>query len=132
MAKPKPLVQTTGRRKSSVARVRLYEGTGEYSLNGRDLADYFRDPELRRRVQEAFKVTDLEGRYDVSATLHGGGTTGQSDALRLGIARGLIALDLELRPTLKKEGMLTRDSRKVERKKYGLRKARRAPQFTKR
>ncbi len=132
MAKPKPLVQTTGRRKSSVARVRLYDGNGEYSLNGRTLTDYFPDPELRRRVQEAFKVTDLENRYDVAATLEGGGTTGQSDALRLGIARGLISIDPELRPVLKKEGMLTRDSRKVERKKYGLRKARRAPQFTKR
>ncbi len=132
MAKPKPLVQTTGRRKSSVARVRLYDGNGEYSLNGRSLTDYFPDPELRRRVQEVFKVTDLENRYDVVATLEGGGTTGQSDALRLGIARGLIAIDLELRPVLKKEGMLTRDSRRVERKKYGLRKARRAPQFTKR
>ena len=132
MAKPKPLVQTTGRRKSSVARVRLYDGKGEFSLNGRSLKDYFPDPELRRRVQEAFKVTDLTDRYDVAATLEGGGTTGQSDALRLGIARGLIAIDPELRPVLKKEGMLTRDSRKVERKKYGLRKARRAPQFTKR
>ena len=132
MAKPKPLVQSTGRRKSSVARVRLYDGNGEYSLNGRTLVDYFPDPEVRRRVQEAFKVTDLENRYDVAAKLEGGGTTGQSDALRLGIARGLIAIDPELRPVLKKEGMLTRDSRKVERKKYGLRKARRAPQFTKR
>jgi small subunit ribosomal protein S9 len=132
MAKPKPLVQSTGRRKSSVARVRLYDGNGEFSLNGRTLKDYFPDPELRRRIQEAFKVTDLENRYDVAATLEGGGTTGQSDALRLGIARGLIAIDPELRPVLKKEGMLTRDSRKVERKKYGLRKARRAPQFTKR
>jgi small subunit ribosomal protein S9 len=132
MAKPKPLVQATGRRKSSVARVRLYDGTGEYSLNGRTLADYFPDPELRRRAHEAFKITELEGRYDVHATLEGGGTTGQSDALRLGIARGLIAIDPELRPALKKEGMLTRDSRRVERKKYGLRKARRAPQFTKR
>jgi small subunit ribosomal protein S9 len=132
MANPKPLVQTTGRRKSSVARVRFYDGTGEYTLNGRTLVDYFPDPELRRRVHEAFKVTDLEGRYDINATLHGGGTTGQSDALRLGIARGLIAMDIELRPVLKKEGMLTRDSRRVERKKYGLRKARRAPQFTKR
>ncbi len=132
MAKPKPLVQATGRRKSSVARVRLYDGTGEYTLNGRTLADYFPDPELRRRVHEAFKITDLEGRYDVNATLEGGGTTGQSDALRLGIARGLIAIDPELRPALKREGMLTRDSRRVERKKYGLRKARRAPQFTKR
>jgi small subunit ribosomal protein S9 len=132
MAKPKPLIQSTGRRKSSVARVRLYDGNGEFSLNGRTLKDYFPDPELRRRIQEAFKVTDLENRYDVAATLEGGGTTGQSDALRLGIARGLIAIDPELRPVLKKEGMLTRDSRKVERKKYGLRKARRAPQFTKR
>ena len=132
MANPKPLVQSTGRRKSSVARVRLYDGTGEYKLNGRTLADYFPDPELRRRVHEAFKVTDLEGRYDVHAKLEGGGTTGQSDALRLGIARGLIVIDPELRPALKKEGMLRRDDRKVERKKYGLRKARRAPQFTKR
>jgi small subunit ribosomal protein S9 len=132
MAKEKPLVQTTGRRKTAVARVRIYNGTGEYALNGRPLDDYFKDPELRRRAHEPFKVVDLEGRFDISATLHGGGTTGQSDALRLGIARALIDLDPELRPALKKEGMLTRDSRKVERKKYGRRKARRAPQFTKR
>ncbi len=132
MANPKPLTQTTGRRKSSVARVRLYDGTGEYTLNGRTLDDYFTDPELRRRVHEAFKVADLEGKYDVHATLEGGGTTGQSDALRLGIARSLIEIDPELRPALKSEGMLRRDDRRVERKKYGLRKARRAPQFTKR
>jgi small subunit ribosomal protein S9 len=123
MANAKPLVQSTGRRKSSVARVRLYNGTGDYSLNGRTLDDYFPDPELRRRVQEAFVITD---------TLEGGGTTGQSDALRLGIARALIVIDPELRPALKKMGMLRRDDRRVERKKYGLRKARRAPQFTKR
>jgi small subunit ribosomal protein S9 len=132
MANPKPLFQTTGRRKTSVARVRIYDGTGEYKLNGRTMDDYFTDPELRRRAHEAFKVVDLEGRYDVNATLHGGGITGQSDALRLGIARALILIDPELRDALKKEGMLTRDSRKVERKKPGLRKARRAPQFTKR
>ena len=132
MAKPKPLVQATGRRKSSVARVRLYEGTGTYTLNGRSLEDYFKDPALRGRVTETFRVADREGTYDVHATLHGGGTTGQSDALRLGIARGLIAIDADLRPALKKEGMLTRDDRRVEPKKYGLRKARRAPQFTKR
>lgn len=132
MANAKPLAQTTGRRKSSVARVRLYDGKGEYTLNGRTLDNYFTDPELRRRAHEAFKVTDTEGRYDVHATLEGGGTTGQSDALRLGIARALIEIDAELRPTLKKEGMLRRDDRRVERKKYGLRKARRAPQFTKR
>lgn len=132
MANPKPLVQATGRRKSSVARVRLYDGTGVYFLNGRTLDNYFQDPELRRRAHEAFKITELEGRYDVHATLHGGGTTGQSDALRLGIARGLIAIDPELRPALKKDGLLRRDDRRVEPKKYGLRKARRAPQFTKR
>jgi small subunit ribosomal protein S9 len=132
MAIEKPLVQTTGRRKTAVARVRIYDGTGEYSINGRTMDDYFKDPELRRRAHEPFKVVDLEGRFNINATLHGGGTTGQSDALRLGIARALIDLDPELRPALKKEGMLTRDSRKVERKKYGLRKARRAPQFTKR
>lgn len=132
MANAKPLVQTTGRRKSSVARVRLYNGTGDYTLNGRTLDDYFPDPELRRRVQEAFKITDTDGRYNVIATLEGGGTTGQSDALRLGIARALIEIDPELRPALKKMGMLRRDDRRVERKKYGLRKARRAPQFTKR
>ena len=132
MAKEKPLVQTTGRRKTAVARVRIYDGTGEYSINGRTMDDYFKDPELRRRAHEPFKVVDLEGRFNINATVHGGGTTGQSDALRLGIARALIDLDPELRPALKKEGMLTRDSRKVERKKYGLRKARRAPQFTKR
>ena len=132
MANPKPLTQTTGRRKSSVARVRLYDGSGAYTLNGRTLTDYFTDPEVRRRVEEAFKVTDTEGRYDVHATLEGGGTTGQSDALRLGIARALIEIDPELRRALKKEGMLRRDDRRVERKKYGLRKARRAPQFTKR
>ncbi len=84
------------------------------------------------RVQEPFEVAGLEGRYDVHASIMGGGLTGQSDALRLGIARALIAIDPELRPTLKKAGMLRRDDRKVERKKYGLRKARRAPQFTKR
>lgn len=132
MANAKPLAQTTGRRKSSVARVRLYPGTGSYDLNGRTLTDYFPDPELRRRVEEAFKVTETDGRYDVRAKLEGGGTTGQSDALRLGIARALITIDPELRPALKREGMLRRDDRRVERKKYGLRKARRAPQFTKR
>jgi small subunit ribosomal protein S9 len=125
------LVQATGRRKTAVARVRLVDGTGAYAINGRNLEDFF--PQAYRiRVQEPFEVVDLAGRYDVLATVSGGGLTGQSDALRLGIARGLIALDPELRPTLKKAGMLRRDDRKVERKKYGLRKARRAPQFTKR
>ena len=128
----KPLVQATGRRKSSVARVRLYDGSGQVSLNGRSLDDYFPDLALRLRVIEPLKLVDAEGRYDVYATIEGGGTTGQSDALRLGISRALVDVDPEYRLTLKREGMLTRDARRVERKKYGLRKARRAPQFTKR
>ena len=125
------LVQATGRRKTAVARVRLHDGSGSYAINGRSLEDYF--PQAYQiRVQEPFDLVDLAGRYDVHATVHGGGDTGQSDALRLGIARARIELDPELRPALKKAGMLRRDDRKVERKKYGLRKARRAPQFTKR
>ena len=128
----KPLVQATGRRKSSIARVRLYPGTGEITLNGRSLESYFPHAALRQRVMEPLRTVEVEGQYDIVAQLEGGGTTGQSDALRLGIARALIEIDPELRPTLKKGGMLTRDSRRVERKKYGLRKARRAPQFTKR
>jgi small subunit ribosomal protein S9 len=129
---PSPVVQATGRRKSSVARVRLYDGSGTFELNGRTLEDYFPQLALRLRVLEPLKLVDVEGRYDIKATIEGGGSTGQSDALRLGIARALVAADRELRPALKREGMLTRDARRVERKKYGLRKARRAPQFTKR
>ncbi len=129
---PKPLVQTTGRRKESVARVRLRDGSGEVRLNGRPLEDYFPSIATRIRVLEPLQITQMQGRYDVDATLEGGGTTGQADALRLGIARALEALDPELRPILKKAGMLTRDARIVERKKYGLKKARRAPQYTKR
>ena len=128
----KPLVQATGRRKSSVARVRLHDGSGQVVLNGRALEDYFPTMASRMRVMEPLTVTQTQGRYDIDATLEGGGTTGQVDALRLGIARALLELDEELRPTLKKAGMLTRDARRVERKKYGLRKARRAPQYTKR
>ncbi|MDH3307106.1 MAG: 30S ribosomal protein S9 [Acidimicrobiia bacterium] len=132
MANPKPLVQATGRRKESTARVRLYPGTGSVVLNGRPIDEYFSTMAQRMRVIEPIRVADAEGRYDINATVHGGGTTGQADAIRLGIARALIELDPDLRPTLKKEGLLTRDSREVERKKYGLRKARRAPQYTKR
>jgi small subunit ribosomal protein S9 len=128
----KPLVQATGRRKESVARVRLRDGSGQVTLNGRPLERYFPTMAARLRVLEPLQITQTQGRYDIDATLEGGGTTGQADALRLGISRALIELDPELRPTLKKAGMLTRDARVVERKKYGLRKARRAPQFTKR
>lgn len=128
----KPLVQATGRRKESVARVRLRDGSGRVVLNGRPLEDFFPTMAARLRVMEPLNITNTQGRYDIEATLDGGGTTGQADALRLGIARALIELDPDLRPTLKKAGMLTRDSRVVESKKYGLRKARRAPQYTKR
>jgi small subunit ribosomal protein S9 len=128
----KPIIQATGRRKSAVARVRLYEGSGQFVLNGRSLEKHFPQLALRLRVLEPLKLSETEGRYDVHATLEGGGYTGQADALRLGISRALVGVDPEVRPTLKREGFLTRDARRVERKKYGLRKARRAPQFTKR
>ena len=129
---PKPLAQTVGRRKRSVVRVRLYDGTGQISLNGRSLEDYFPSMAQRIRVLEPIRTAGMEGRYDVAATLEGGGTTGQTDALRLGIARALVSVNPELRTPLKRAGLLSRDARVVERKKYGLRKARRAPQFTKR
>ncbi len=129
---PKPLVQATGRRKEATARVRLRDGSGEISLNGRALESYFPTIATRLRVLEPLQITQMQGRFDVDATIEGGGVSGQADAVRLGIARALIEVDPDLRPTLKKAGMLTRDARVVERKKYGLRKARRAPQYTKR
>ncbi|MEX0699195.1 MAG: 30S ribosomal protein S9 [Acidimicrobiia bacterium] len=128
----KPLAQTVGRRKVAVARVRLRDGSGRVTLNGRALEDYFPTMATRMRVMEPLQVAQVQGRYDVEATLEGGGVNGQADALRLGIARALIEVDSELRPTLKKAGLLTRDARAVESKKYGLRKARRAVQYTKR
>jgi small subunit ribosomal protein S9 len=127
-----PLVQATGRRKESVARVRVRDGSGTVTLNGRPLEQYFPTMATRIRVMEPLNITQTQGRYDIVATLDGGGTTGQADALRLGIARALIVLEPGLRDTLKKAGLLTRDARVVESKKYGLRKARRAPQYTKR
>ena len=129
---PKPLVQATGRRKEATARVRLRDGSGEISLNGRALESYFPTMATRLRVLEPLQITQTQGRFDVDATIEGGGVSGQADAVRLGIARARIEVDPDLRPTLKKAGMLTRDARVVERKKYGLRKARRAPQYTKR
>lgn len=126
------LVQATGRRKESVARVRLRDGSGTVTLNGRPLENYFPTMSIRIRVMEPLSITQTQGRYDIEATLDGGGRTGQADALRLGIARALIEVEPELRDTLKKAGLLTRDARVVESKKYGLRKARRAPQYTKR
>ena len=126
------VIQATGRRKSSRARVRLRTGSGQFTLNGKALDAYFPTMAQRIRVLEPLRVAEVEGRYDVDATLEGGGTTGQADALRLGIARALIEVDPELRGVLKKSGLLTRAARRVERKKYGLKKARRAPQYTKR
>ena len=122
----------TGRRKSSVARARVTRGSGQFVLNGRSLDNYFGTEKLRSLVGEPFDVLEQEGQWDVHARIHGGGTTGQAGALRLAIARALAEEDPEWRTPLKQAGLLTRDSRKVERKKYGLKKARRAPQFSKR
>ncbi len=124
--------QGTGRRKESVARVRLVPGTGVVKVNQREVREYFNFETLVVKALEPLKVTGTADKYDVIVRVHGGGFTGQSGAIRHGIARALLQVDASYRPTLKKEGMLTRDSRMVERKKYGLKKARRAPQFSKR
>ncbi len=129
---PKPLVQSTGRRKEAVARVRLRPGTGNITVNGRAVEDYFPSETHRMILSEPLRLTSTNEMYDVDCGIDGGGISGQAGALRLGIARGLIALDPELRPSLKKAGMLTRDDRKKESKKYGLKKARKAPQYSKR
>jgi len=126
------LARGTGRRKEAVVRVRLLEGTGQFKLNGRPLEDYFPNPAHRRLVAEPLRVTNTLERYDILANLAGGGVSGQAGALRHGIARALVDLDPELRVELKKRGFLTRDAREVERKKYGLKKARKAPQYSKR
>jgi small subunit ribosomal protein S9 len=126
------LARGTGRRKEAVVRVRLLEGTGQFKLNGRPLDDYFPNPAHRRLVTEPLRVTNTLERYDILANLDGGGVSGQAGALRHGIARALVDLDQELRVELKKRGFLTRDAREVERKKYGLKKARKAPQYSKR
>ena len=131
-AAPEALSRGTGRRKEAVARVRLLPGEGAFRLNGRPLEDYFPNPAHRRLITEPLRVTNTLERYDIVATLGGGGISGQAGALRHGIARALVDLDIELRPELKKRGFLTRDAREVERKKYGLKKARKAPQYSKR
>jgi len=123
----------TGRRKEAVARVRLVPGTGQWTVNGRTLESYFPNKLHQQLVNEPFATTQMEGRFDVIARIHGGGITGQAGALRLGVARALNAVDTEAnRPALKKAGLLTRDARVIERKKAGLKKARKAPQFSKR
>jgi small subunit ribosomal protein S9 len=129
---PAGLVRATGRRKEAIVRVRLVPGTGNWKLNGRSLEDYFPNKVHQQLVNEPFKTVEKGEQYDVLATLRGGGVSGQAGALRLGIARALTELDLEDRPALKKAGFLTRDARVKERKKYGLKKARKAPQYSKR
>lgn len=129
---PKPLIQTTGRRKSAVARVRLRPGSGKLVINGHPIERYFPIFTQVQRATEALRLTQTADVYDVDATIGGGGVSGQAGALRLGIARALVALDDEVRPQLKKAGLLVRDSREKERRKYGLKKARKAPQYSKR
>jgi small subunit ribosomal protein S9 len=125
--------QALGRRKEAVARVRLVPGTGQWKVNGRTLEDYFPNKVHQQLVNSPLKLVDVEGRFDIVARISGGGTSGQAGALRLGIARALNAIDAENnRPALKKAGFLTRDARVVERKKAGLKKARKAPQYSKR
>ena len=123
---------STGRRKRSVAKVRLVPGEGKITVNSRDLKEYFRRDSLITVIMEPFKVTNTENAYDVIADLSGGGISGQAGALRHSISKALLEINEEYRPLLKREGFLTRDSRIVERKKYGLKKARKKPQFSKR
>ncbi len=132
MASEKVQFYGTGRRKSSVARVRLVPGNGQIIVNGKDSKDYFCKKTLEMIIRQPLVLTETEGRFDVLVNAHGGGTTGQAGAVRLGIARALLKADAEYRPVLKKAGFLTRDPRMKERKKYGLKGARRAPQFSKR
>jgi small subunit ribosomal protein S9 len=123
---------TTGRRKEAIARVRVTPGSGEIQINGRSLDDYFPTRVHRMVAQSPLRTIGRDKEYDVLATIEGGGVNGQAGALRLGIARALIELDPELRPQLKAEGFLRRDAREKERRKYGLKKARKAPQYSKR
>jgi small subunit ribosomal protein S9 len=127
---PKSII--VGRRKEAVVRVRLVPGSGEFKLNGRTMENYFPNKVHQQLIREPFVILDKDGQFDVIATLAGGGITGQAGALRLAIARALIGLQPEDRGTLKKAGFLTRDPRVKERKKYGLKKARKAPQYSKR
>jgi|SRR5690554_1114424 len=122
----------TGRRKKSVARVILTNGTGKFIINGREFADYMPSPANRLDVMQPLDLTQNQEKFDVTVNVFGGGLTGQAGAIRLGIARALMEANPDLRSTLKSAGLVTRDPRAKERKKYGLRKARRAPQFSKR
>ena len=132
MYESKPYLYGTGRRKHSVARVRVYPGTGNITVNGRDIDDYFGLETLKLIVRQPLVTTDLLGKVDIVVTVAGGGVSGQAGAIRHGLSRALLQHSDEMRPILKKAGLLTRDSRMKERKKYGLKAARRAPQFSKR
>ena len=125
-------IQPVGRRKEAVVRVRLLPGTGQFKLNGRTIEEYFPNKVHQQLIREPFVILEKNEQYDVIALLHGGGVSGQAGALRLGIARALIAIEIDDRPALKKAGFLTRDARIKERTKYGLKKARKAPQYSKR
>jgi small subunit ribosomal protein S9 len=129
---PKPLIQSTGRRKAAVARVRLRPGDGTVVVNGRPIDEYFPSATHRMVITEPLRMVDKADVYNVDATMSGGGVSGQAGALRLGIARALADLEPDLRIPLKRAGFLTRDAREKESKKYGLKKARKAPQYSKR
>ncbi len=132
MYESRPFFYGTGRRKTSVARVRLYNGTGEVTVNRRDIADYFGLETLKLIIRQPLELTGTVGKFDAVVNVNGGGISGQAGAIRHAIARALLQYDENLRPALKKAGFLTRDPRMKERKKYGLKAARRAPQFSKR
>tara|TARA_B100001758_G_scaffold247960_1_gene269217 strand:- start:55 stop:441 length:387 start_codon:yes stop_codon:yes gene_type:complete len=125
-------IHTIGRRKSSVARVYLAKGKGKITVNGKDFKEYFPVDTMQYKLEQPFKITDMSGKFDVKVNVDGGGTTGQAEAIRLGISRALCELDIDNRPALKSEGLLTRDARVVERKKPGQKKARKKFQWVKR
>ena len=132
MYETKPYFYGTGRRKNSVARVRVYNGTGKLTINDRDIDDYFGLETLKLIVRQPLVVAGVEGKFDIVVRVSGGGVSGQAGAIRHGLSRALLVYDENLRADLKKAGFLTRDPRMKERKKYGLKAARRAPQFSKR
>ena len=125
-------IHTIGRRKEAVARIYMSKGKGKITVNGKDFKDYFPVDTMQYKLEQPFKISDVSNKFDVKVNVDGGGTTGQAEAIRLAISRALCKLDIENRPALKAEGLLTRDARVVERKKYGHKKARRSFQFSKR
>ncbi|HJU29370.1 MAG TPA: 30S ribosomal protein S9 [Candidatus Binataceae bacterium] len=132
MADKKNVIRATGRRKTAVASVRISPGSGAIAINDRSLEGYFPRDTARMRILEPFEVTETAGQYDIIVSVRGGGSSAQADAVRHGISRALVAVSEEMRPALRKNGMLTRDPREVERKKYGRHKARKRPQYSKR